>query len=512
MKKIAFVISFFVATIAIMGVGVQNAEAVPGALLDTVGLAGNSGCNVGIAFDGAYVMTIDDGGCFGQEIGIHTPGTGALVATKTVRDAAGALVDISAIDWDSSRGKLWATYNGAVYLVDIVGTGIGVTEDVVATFEFATGVGGFALTDGLAWDSSDDTLYVSPDVSCCVYQFSLGTGVNPPLGTLMNTVSPENAAGVADGFVSGVAIGSGNTLYIGRNGNAEIRRVDKTTGAFVSTFATTAGRVEDLVCDPVTYAPLEAILAKDAFSSLYEAFEVETGTCPLPVEPTLTLDPSEDTNPVGTSHTVTATIAPVVQGALVSFSIVAGPNAGQVSDPGECSVDLNCNTDANAQTSWTYTSNGAVGTDTIQACFIDESGAEHCATAEKTWVDKTPPKAACIETVNPHGQTVPPAGKTTLPGPKGGQNEDGYYELLATDNLPGVQIFVNGFGPFASDDKIKVTEAPGAIPSQKKIGSIIGKAGAILWHLILNSDPVMTAVDAAGNVTTVTCLVPPPPK
>ena len=127
-------------------------------------------------------------------------------------------------------------------------------------------------------------------------------------------------------------------------------------------------------------------------------------------------------------------------------------------------------------------------------------------------VDRTRPEAACVETVNPHGSKVPPAGSTTLPGSRGGQNEDGFYELLAVDNLPGVQIFVNGFGPFNSGDKIKVTEAPGAIPSQKKIGSIIGQAGAILWHLILNSDPVMTAIDAAGNVTTVTCLVPPPPK
>ena len=36
-----------------------------------------------------------------------------------------------------------------------------------------------------------------------------------------------------------------------------------------------------MTCDPITYAPKEAILAKDAYSSLYEAFEVETGTCPI---------------------------------------------------------------------------------------------------------------------------------------------------------------------------------------------------------------------------------------
>ena len=93
--------------LTVLGVAVIAA---PGALLDTVSLIGNSGCNVGIAFDGTYVMTIDDGACFGQEIGVHTPGTGALVATKTVKDGAGNLVDISVIDWDSSRGKLWGAF------------------------------------------------------------------------------------------------------------------------------------------------------------------------------------------------------------------------------------------------------------------------------------------------------------------------------------------------------------------------------------------------------------------
>ena len=44
--------------------------------------------------------------------------------------------------------------------------------------------------------------------------------------------------------------------------------------------------------------------------------------------------------------------------------------------------------------------------------------------------------AFCKETVNPHGQNVPPAGSTTLPGPRGGINDDGFYKVgtdLGTD-------------------------------------------------------------------------------
>ena len=43
---------------------------------------------------------------------------------------------------------------------------------------------------------------------------------------------------------------------------------------------------------------------------------------------------------------------------------------------------------------------------------------------EITIPDATSPEVSCIETVNPSGKNIPPAGSTTLPGSKGGQNED----------------------------------------------------------------------------------------
>lgn len=138
---------------------------------------------------------------------------------------------------------------------------------------------------------------------------------------------------------------------------------------------------------------------------------------------------------------------------------------------------------------------------------------------EGTCVSPTAP-LACIETVNPHGKKVPPAGRTTLPGPKGGQNEDGFYELVVTDEDAGVvQIWVTDalgsgpFGPFLPGDKVKITEAPGGTPSKKKMGSAKGQAGAIADHITLNGDALVYAVDAAGNQSaSVSCLVPPPPK
>jgi len=136
-------------------------------------------------------------------------------------------------------------------------------------------------------------------------------------------------------------------------------------------------------------------------------------------------------------------------------------------------------------------------------------------------VDITPPEVWCIESVNPHGKTVPPAGKTTLPGPKGGQNEDGFYQLLAEDNCePEPEIFVSYigsdpmllFGPFDSGIVVKITEDPEASPSCKKMGSSKGQSGAVAYHITLPSDPVIYAVDASGNMNQCQCLVPPPPK
>jgi hypothetical protein len=128
--------------------------------------------------------------------------------------------------------------------------------------------------------------------------------------------------------------------------------------------------------------------------------------------------------------------------------------------------------------------------------------------------DTTAPIVWCEESVNPHGKKIPPAGSSTMPGPKGGQNEDGFYKLLAEDNCdPNPEIWVSGFGPFYSGDVVKITEDSGAIPESKKMGSDKGQAGAVAAHLILNADPVITAVDASGNVSEpADCLVPPPPK
>jgi hypothetical protein len=134
-------------------------------------------------------------------------------------------------------------------------------------------------------------------------------------------------------------------------------------------------------------------------------------------------------------------------------------------------------------------------------------------------VDTIPPVAQCVETVNPHGKQIPKA-----PAEGGqGQNQDGYYQLLAEDNLveecAPLDLFITDtgsgtvFGPYAVGTNIKYTEDEYATPEAKKIGSAKGQAGAVYVHIIGNGDAALTAVDESGNTSEpVACLVPPPPK
>jgi len=157
-----------------------------------------------------------------------------------------------------------------------------------------------------------------------------------------------------------------------------------------------------------------------------------------------------------------------------------------------------------------------VGTYTVTYNVSDAQGnAAAQVTRTVEVVDTTPPEVWCVESVNPHGNIVPGKNRGNNGKPKG-ENPDGFYQLFAEDNcsdVEAIEIWVSGFGPFKSGDVVKITEAPGATPSMKKIGSANGQADAVVAHITLNSDPVITAVDGNGNTGPCgDCLVPPPPK
>jgi hypothetical protein len=375
----------------------------PGTSLGIVTLPGNGECSVAGSFDGTYYITTFASsfgtGCTSSTLGIYSPpptgaGPAVLVSTKTIVDGANNPVSVDVVDWDSSRNLLWGVHgasNGQAWLIDLGDKTMSGTA--TATLEFNYSIDGFELIDGLAWDFFDDTLWISPDVDCDVHHFST-TGAD------LGAIQPQNEDGDVDCEVSGVAIGANNTLYVSRDGTGEIRRVNKSNGSFVSAFTTTNFRVEDLTCDATTYAPKEAILAKDAFGSSYEAFEVEAGTCPqVPDEvgppAALDLQPPTDTNDVGTQHCLTATVTDEdgdpVPGITVVFD-VEGASEADANPPDE---DGTAETDAEGVATFCYTGPDFPGADAIKAfADTDEDGMhdapplgdEPSDTATKTWV------------------------------------------------------------------------------------------------------------------------------
>ncbi len=271
--------------VAILPLQTQGAK---GDLLATVLLpvtsTSVSGTTIAVV-GGIVYVTPKDFSSFILDIYTPPPGLGTvvanLVATKTVFNGAGDAVFLSCIAWDPSRNVMWGVARPrqrtprAVYSIDM--GDFSVSGNVEATFQFNADTSGDLdniRCDGVAYDPGADSLWISPDVDKFVFEFQL------PGGALLSTIAPKDEAGAEDALVSGVVVGSGDTLYIGRDGAKEVRLINKTNGDFIDKLHTER-RAEDLACDPVTYAPLEAILVKD-FGSFYQAFEVESGTCPLP--------------------------------------------------------------------------------------------------------------------------------------------------------------------------------------------------------------------------------------
>ena len=95
----------------------------------------------------------------------------------------------------------------------------------------------------------------------------------------------------------------------------------------------------------------------------------------------LVLAPVTDTNPVGTSHTLTATVSPAQSGVTVRFEVVTGPNGGTTRSDG---------TNSSGVATTSYVGNGGAGVDTVIAwADLDRDARrdsdEPSAVATKTW-------------------------------------------------------------------------------------------------------------------------------
>jgi hypothetical protein len=142
-------------------------------------------------------------------------------------------------------------------------------------------------------------------------------------------------------------------------------------------------------------------------SACGEAYLLIAGSSIVVISGSISVTPTDSTNPVGTDHTITAEVtsngSPMVN-QVVTFT-VTGQNAGAT---GTC-VPASCASDSSGHVSFTYHDANGAGDDTIKASFTDAAGSLQSATAQKHWVagtaDTTPPRCELTKTgTDPSGK------------------------------------------------------------------------------------------------------------
>jgi hypothetical protein len=198
---------------------------------------------------------------------------GTLLSTTPIVSVAGGPLFMDEFAWDETRHVLWAQEHGTspinIYRLDPA-TG-------VATFAFAAGSSIGTFRDGIAYDGSDDSLWISGDVSSVIdhVKASDGTPATPA------QITPKDSVGATLGSISGVIVGQGDLLYLGQNGLQQIVQVKKSDGSFISIFTSPGGaRDEGLECDPVNFAPKLALWSREFNPpDFMSVIELAPGTC-----------------------------------------------------------------------------------------------------------------------------------------------------------------------------------------------------------------------------------------
>jgi hypothetical protein len=140
-----------------------------------------------------------------------------------------------------------------------------------------------------------------------------------------------------------------------------------------------------------------------------------------------------------------------------------------------------------------------LGSTTVKCSATDANGNTGSATFTVTVVDTTAPGCNCTPSYNPSTRNVPQASRV---------NEDGFYLISATDAVSDVTLTLGGY-TLVRGETIKITQARG----QGGVTLVNDMGSAPVRHFRVGpGDAQIKAVDAAGNVTVITCLVPPPPK
>ena len=200
------------------------------------------------------------------------PNTGEAPLIKTLQTINAPAGGWGSLALRGDKGDLLGCGNSSdgihpIYAIDI--SPFNDIADGTAAFSFnANGNTGFFACDGVSWDTSDNTVFQSPDINDTIFHYSESGDL---LGSFPAPAGCPN---------SGIAVG-GASLFAACNGVLTIHQLDKTDGSVVRSFAYPGSRTEDLECDPISFAgqDVDVIWSKDAYDNQLFAFEIPKGTC-----------------------------------------------------------------------------------------------------------------------------------------------------------------------------------------------------------------------------------------
>jgi hypothetical protein len=257
----------FVSALLCVGAMAGSAGAAPGALVASVTLP-VPGNGVSIAADCSFPVPNLYYTHGGDPTLYITNKFGVNLGAKPILSPAGAPVAIDEMAYDRFNNILYGCEHNSnpenIWIINPV-TGGAQLAFVSATISVGT------FRDGLAYDASDNTLWVSGDVSTTIEHYTVGGG-------FVGQITPKDAGGNNLNDISGVQVGVGDLLYLGQNGLGQIVRCRKSDGGFIGSFASPGGRDEGLECDPNSFPQL-VLWSRDYNTPTIDAIELEPGTC-----------------------------------------------------------------------------------------------------------------------------------------------------------------------------------------------------------------------------------------
>ncbi|TLZ51260.1 MAG: hypothetical protein E6K18_05530 [Methanobacteriota archaeon] len=224
-------------------------------------------CGIGIEWDGARILYTH----YQDTRILFTDLTGANRGALTLRGPTGRYngdcCNAIALSW--SNGYL---YGGGWNSSDL--SRVDMTTGTT-TLVKANALGGGGFIDGLAWDPTTNTLWMSNDVSCNVRHLDI-------FGNDMGGFDGCALTGFAN---SGLAIDRDETMFYGTANNGRLFTLDLRTDPPMNlgVFSHTGGRDEDMSCGPLYTKPagntVTTLLVQDTYADRFTLIEMAPGKC-----------------------------------------------------------------------------------------------------------------------------------------------------------------------------------------------------------------------------------------